>query len=92
MPSNPPSTGNPSVGSDQAGSGIAGFLYQEGVAQARAKQPREALGWFRRAADLGHPGAALEAGRVLLFLGTDAGGRYTGRFPTAERHNRVSRP
>lgn len=62
----------PSNRTQKPGHGIADFLYHEGERLARAEQPREALGWFRRAADTGHPEAALAAGRVLLFLGTDA--------------------
>ena len=65
----PDPTATPST--PAAGSGIANFFYREGQTLARAEQPREALGWFRRAADLGHAEAALAAGRILLFLGED---------------------
>ncbi len=82
MPSNPPT--HPDA---HAGSGIAEFLHQEGQTLARAQQPREALGWFRRAADLGHAEAALAAARVLLFLGADAdeGREAIARLNVAEQ-------
>lgn len=82
MPSDPPTSST-----TPTGIGIAEFLFQEGQTLARAQQPREALGWFRRAADLGHAEAALAAGRVLLFLGEDDAERREAiaRLSIAER-------